>query len=131
GEMAALDGGPRSATVTAVEATETFALMRDDLLSFARENSDFALALIITLSNRLRRADEWLEDSYFQDLDTRMARRLIELAEEHGVDTNEGVEVQFPLTQSDLAGMLGATRVSVNRLLGSYQDAQLLRLGKG
>jgi CRP/FNR family transcriptional regulator, cyclic AMP receptor protein len=131
GEIAALDGGPRSATVTAVEATETMALLREDLLAFARENPDFALALIQTLAARLRRADEWLEDAFFQDLDTRMARRLLEVAEEHGRETKEGIEVAFPLTQSDLAGMLGATRVSVNRLLGVYQDAGLMRLGKG
>ena len=130
GEIAALDGGPRSATVTAVEPTETLALLREDLLSFAREHSDFALALIATLAARLRRADEWLEDAYFQDLDTRMARRLLELAEEHGKETDEGIEVEFPLTQSDLAGMLGATRVSVNRLLGTYQDAHLITLGR-
>lgn len=131
GEIAALDGGPRSATVTAVEPTETLALLREDLLAFARENPDFALALIQTLAARLRRADEWLEDAYFQDLDTRMARRLLDVAEEHGRQTPEGIEVTFPLTQSDLAGMLGATRVSVNRLLGVYQDARLIRLGKG
>lgn len=131
GEVAALDGGPRSATVTAIEPTETFALLREDLLALARESPDFALALIATLAARLRRADEWLEDAFFQDLDTRMARRLLELAEEHGRRTAEGIEVTLPLTQSDLAGMLGATRVSVNRLLGVYQDARLLRLGKG
>ena len=131
GEIAALDGGPRSATVTAVEPTETLALLREDMLSFARENPDFAQALIVTLAARLRRVDEWLEDTFFQDLDTRMARRLLELADEHGTPTAEGVEVQFRLTQSDLAGMLGATRVSVNRLLGVYQDERLLRLGKG
>jgi CRP-like cAMP-binding protein len=131
GEIAALDGGPRSATVTAVEATETLALLREDLLAFARENPDFALALITTLAARLRRTDEWLEDAYFQDLDTRMARRLLDVAEDHGRQTSEGIEVAFPLTQSDLAGMLGATRVSVNRLLGVYQDAQLIRLGRG
>lgn len=131
GEIAALDGGPRSATVTAVEPTETLALLREDLLAFAREHPDFALALIHTLSARLRRTDEWLEDAYFQDLDTRMARRLLELTEEHGRVTASGIEVQFPLTQSDLAGMLGATRVSVNRLLGVYQDARILQLGRG
>lgn len=131
GEIAALDGGPRSATITAVEPTETLALLREDLLSFARENPDFALALIGTLAARLRRADEWLEDAFFQDLDTRMARRLVELCEEHGAETPDGIEVHFPLTQSDLAGMLGATRVSVNRLLGVYQDEKLIRLGKG
>ncbi len=131
GEIAALDGGPRSATVTAVEPTETLALLREDLLAFAREHPDFALALIHTLAARLRRTDEWLEDAYFQDLDTRMARRLLELTEEHGRVTASGIEVQFPLTQSDLAGMLGATRVSVNRLLGVYQDARILQLGRG
>jgi CRP/FNR family cyclic AMP-dependent transcriptional regulator len=131
GEVAALDGGPRSATVTAVEPTETFMLLRDDLLSFAREHPEFALALIVSLAALLRRANEWLEDAYFHDLDTRMARRLLDLAEEHGRRTPAGIEVALPLTQSDLAGMLGATRVSVNRLLGVYQDDRLLRLGKG
>lgn len=131
GEIAALDGGPRSATVTAVEPTETLALLREDLLSFARENPDFTLALVATLATRLRRADEWLEDAFFQDLDTRMARRLLELCEEHGQRTPEGITVDLPLTQSDLAGMLGVTRVSVNRLLGVYQDARVLRLGRG
>ena len=87
--------------------------------------------MIITLAARLRRADEWLEDAYFHDLDTRLARRLLHLAQEHGRETSQGIEIAVPLTQSDLAGMLGATRVSVNRLLGVYQDAQLLRLSKG
>lgn len=131
GEVAALDGGPRSATITAVEPTETLALRREDIITFVRVNPDFALGLITTLASRLRRADEWLEDSYFRDLDTRMARRLLELAESFGRPTKEGVAVDTPLTQSDLAGMLGATRVSVNRVLGAYQDEGLLRLGRG
>jgi CRP/FNR family transcriptional regulator, cyclic AMP receptor protein len=131
GEIAALDGGPRSATVTAVEQTETLALLRDDLLASVRAEPDLALALIETLAARIRRTDAWLEDAYFQDLDTRLARRLVELADEQGRTTPDGIEVAFPLTQSDLAGMLGVTRVSVNRLLGAYQDDHLLRLGRG
>ena len=87
--------------------------------------------MITTLATRLRRADEWLEDAYFADLDTRLARRLLDLALDHGRQTSDGVEVAFPLTQSDLAGMLGATRVSVNRLLGAYQDARIIRLSRG
>jgi CRP/FNR family transcriptional regulator, cyclic AMP receptor protein len=131
GEIAALDGGPRSATVTAVEPTETLALLREDLLACVREEPDLALALIQTLAARLRRTDAWLEDAYFQDLDTRLARRLVELADEQGHPVPDGIEVAFPLTQSDLAGMLGVTRVSVNRLLGVYQDERLLRLNRG
>jgi CRP-like cAMP-binding protein len=131
GEIAALDGGPRSATVTAVEPTETLALLREELLASVREEPDLALALIATLAARVRRTDAWLEDAYFQDLDTRLARRLVELADEQGRTTPDGIEVAFPLTQSDLAGMLGVTRVSVNRLLGAYQDDRLLRLNRG
>jgi CRP-like cAMP-binding protein len=131
GEIAALDGGPRSATVTAAEAVETYALHREDLLSFVQAEPEVALALLATLAAKLRRTNEWLEDTYFLDLDQRMARRLLELAEQQGRHTPEGIVVEFPLTQSDLAGMLGATRVTVNRQLGIYQDAGLLRLGKG
>ncbi len=130
GEMA-LDGGPRSATVTALEATETLALLREDLLVTLRDHPELALSMIATLAARLRRTDAWLEDAYFLDLDTRLARRLMELADEQGRRTEEGIEVAVPLTQTDLGGMLGVTRVSVNRLLGTYQDAGLLRLGKG
>jgi CRP/FNR family cyclic AMP-dependent transcriptional regulator len=131
GEMAALDGGPRSATITAVEPTETLALQREDLLTSLRESPELALGIINYLVGLVRWMDALVENTYFQDLDTRLARRLLALADEHGQPTADGIEVAFPLTQSDLAGMLGVTRVSVNRLLGVYQDEGLLRLGKG
>jgi CRP/FNR family transcriptional regulator, cyclic AMP receptor protein len=131
GELAALDGGLRSATVTAVEQTETRMLLRDDVVNLARSSPDLAMALVRTLADRIRRTDDWLDDAYFADLDTRLANRLLELAEAHGQETADGVVVHFPLTQSDLAGMLGATRARVNRMLGIYQDAGLLRLGSG
>jgi len=131
GEVAALDGGPRSASVTAVEATETLVLHRDDLWAFVREQPAFAERVILSLVASVRRINTWLEDAYFNDLDTRLARRLNELAATRGQHGDGGVQVSFPLSQSELAGMLGATRASVNALLGSYQDAGLLRLGRG
>ena len=131
GELAALDGEPRSATVTAVEPVETFALMRDDLIATIRETPDLALALLATLAASLRRTNEWLEDAYYMDLDQRLARRLYDMAAEQGRQTADGVEVPLPLTQSDLAALVGATRVTINRQLGIYQDAGLLRLGRG
>lgn len=131
GEVAVLDESPRSATVTAVEPTETLVLARDDLLAALREDPELALALIATLASRLRRADARLEDAYFSDLGTRLARRLLQIAEEHGHRTGAGLEAPLPLTQAELASMLGAARSRVNGLLGSFQDAGLLRLGKG
>jgi CRP-like cAMP-binding protein len=133
GEVAALDGGLRSATVTAVEPTETLALHRDTLWACVREQPEFAERVILTLVASVRRINTWLEDAYFNDLDTRMARRLYELAATRGQTGVDGVSLQvsFPLSQSELAGMLGATRASVNAILGIYQDAGLLRLGRG
>jgi CRP-like cAMP-binding protein len=131
GEMAALDGGPRSTSATAVEPTETLTLLREDLLALLREDADLALAIIQELIARLRRTNASLEEAYYLSLDARMARRLLELAETQGRETADGVEVPFPLTQQDLAGMLGVTRVSVNRLLGTFQDDRLIRLNKG
>ncbi len=131
GEVASLDGGLRSATATAVEPTETLSLGREDLVAALRDDSEFALALISTLAGRLRKADLRLEDAYFSDLDMRLARRLLQLAEEFGRKATAGIEVPLPLTQSELASMLGAGRSRVNGLLGVYQDLGVLRLGKG
>jgi CRP/FNR family transcriptional regulator, cyclic AMP receptor protein len=131
GDFAALDGGARSATATAVEPTETLWMLREDLLNGVREEPDLALAIILELVAHLRRTNGWLEDAQSLDLDARFARRLLELADAHGHPTPEGIEVPWPLTQTDLAGMLGVTRVSINRLLGTYQDEGLLRLNKG
>jgi CRP-like cAMP-binding protein len=131
GELAALDGDLRSATITAVESTETKMLLREDVIALARTSADLAMALVQVLAERLRRTDDWLDHAYFADLDTRLAHRLLDLAETHGLETAEGITVRFPLTQSDLAGMLGATRARVNRMLGIYQDEGLLRLGTG
>jgi CRP-like cAMP-binding protein len=114
-----------------VEPVETFALLREDLLAAIREHPDLAMALLAKLAAHLRRTNEWLEDAYYMDLDQRLARRLYDLAVEQGRQTADGIEVSLPLTQSDLAALVGATRVTVNRQLGIYQDAGLMRLGRG
>jgi CRP/FNR family cyclic AMP-dependent transcriptional regulator len=129
GEIAALDGGARSATVTATEPTETAALSRQDLLEFVRAHPEFALRLIATLAQRLRRVDERLEDAHFLDLDTRLAKVLADLSDEQGQRLPDGT-VRITLTQSELASMIGATRVSANRLLKTFEAAGLVRRGR-
>jgi CRP/FNR family transcriptional regulator, cyclic AMP receptor protein len=130
GEVTVLDGGPRSATVIAVDAVETLALARDDLLAAIREDTELSVALIATLAARLRAADARLEDAYFADLPTRLARRLLQIADQHGHATDSGIEAPLPLTQTELAAMLGAARSRVNGALGVLQDEGLIRLGR-
>jgi CRP/FNR family transcriptional regulator len=132
GEMAAIDGVERSATAVAAEPLQTLSLGRDDLEALVTASPSVAVDIIITLASRLRRSDQRLEDASFFDLDTRLARLLYDFIGERGERGPDGaIHVRVPLTQADLAGMLGATRVTVNRLLGAFQDMGMVRLERG
>jgi CRP/FNR family transcriptional regulator/CRP/FNR family cyclic AMP-dependent transcriptional regulator len=124
GELALLDGGPRSASVVAMEPVETLVLGRQDFLAFFRSNIEAAERLVVTLARIIRRANEEVADLAFLDLPGRLAKKLLELAETHGhpLEGGKGAEITVPLTQEELAGMIGATRPSVNKVLGLYED---------
>jgi CRP/FNR family transcriptional regulator, cyclic AMP receptor protein len=121
GEMALLDGGPRSATVVALEPVETATLTRGDFLALLRRSPAAVNGLLAALARVIRQTDEDVGDLMFLDLQGRLAKKLLELAEAHGRQAN-GIEIQVPLTQEELAAMIGATRPTVNQLLGFYQN---------
>lgn len=131
GEVATLDGGPAPETVTAALPTLTYALRREVLQSLLRNNPRLMMSFVEALATQLRGRNERIEEIHLYDLSTRMARRLLELAERYGTPGTNGIEVPFPLTQAEFGGMLGATRVRVNLVLGSYQDAGVIRLDRG
>jgi CRP/FNR family transcriptional regulator, cyclic AMP receptor protein len=124
GELALLDGGPRSASVVAMESVETWVLGRQDFLLFFRSNIEAAERLIINLARTIRRTNEDVADLAFLDLPGRLAKKLLELAESYGQQQDGGktIEITVPLTQEELASMIGATRPSVNKVLGLYED---------
>jgi CRP/FNR family transcriptional regulator/CRP/FNR family cyclic AMP-dependent transcriptional regulator len=130
GELSLLDGRTRSASATAMEATQTLTLHRADLLEAIGKRPEMASDLLAALSDRLRRTDLLLEDAIFLDLPARLAKRLLELGEEHGIRTEQGLEIELRLTQQDLANFVGASRVAVNKLLGVFQDKGLIKLDK-
>jgi CRP/FNR family transcriptional regulator, cyclic AMP receptor protein len=126
GELALLDGGPRSATATTAEPVQLWALSREDALGPLLAVPG-AAGMLAALAQRVRRCDELLEELYTLDLPARLARALLRLASEHGERCADGVHINVPLTQSDLAMMVGASRPRVNVALGTYQDAGLVR----
>ena len=129
GELALLDGAPRSASAVALEATETLALPRDQFLALVATEPAIRDALLASLAGELRRLTTHVAELHFLDLTGRLAARLARLAEEHGqTPPGGGVRLDAPLTQSDLAAMIGATRQSVNKLLGEFEADGLLRL---
>ncbi len=122
GELALLDGEPRSATVVALETVETASLARGDLLRCLREHPAAMERLLTALAGMVRRADEGMADLVFLDLEGRLVKKLLELAADQERPADGAVEIELPMTQEDLAAMIGATRASVNKLLGWFQD---------
>jgi len=129
GELALLDGAPRSASAVALEPTEALALPRDQFLALVATEPAIRDALMAALAGELRRLTTHVAELHFLDLTGRLAARLARLAEEHGDRLPDGtVRLDAPLTQSDLAAMIGATRQSVNKLLGEFEADGLLRM---
>ncbi len=124
GEMALLDGMPRSADVIALEASALLALNQRDFLAFLKGNEGAIQAIFSYLTMRLRRTDELLEDAYFLNISARLARRLVELSEKYGQQSAEGgpIKIDLRLTQKDLASIVGTTRESVNKELRALRE---------
>jgi CRP/FNR family cyclic AMP-dependent transcriptional regulator len=120
GELSIVDGGPRSASAEALEPTVALVITREVLLDLATRDSGLTEALLRTLGALLRRLTEQASDLVFLDLPGRMAKLLAVLAAERGSETPEGIELDANLTQTDLAGMVGASRQSVNQILQGF-----------
>jgi CRP/FNR family transcriptional regulator, cyclic AMP receptor protein len=128
GELALLDGRPRSATATTVEPTETLSLPRDVFHELLDKHPELRDALFAALATLLRRITKHVEELHFLDLAGRLAARLSELAKQAAPGATRSIELDWPYTQSDLAAMIGGTRQSVNRLLADLIDDGVVRL---
>jgi CRP/FNR family transcriptional regulator/CRP/FNR family cyclic AMP-dependent transcriptional regulator len=128
GELSLLDEEPRSATAIAVDDdTQTLILPREAFLQLIRNHPEMAIHILELLSRRLRAADALAQDTALLDLPGRLARRLLELADRHGRREGDAVRIELRLTQSDLASLVGATRVATNRQIQRFQQQGVLR----
>jgi CRP/FNR family transcriptional regulator, cyclic AMP receptor protein len=130
GELALLDGAPRSTTATAVEPTETLALPRDEFLRLVGEDPRLVAALLRALATELRRLTGHVEELHFLDLAGRLSLRLVRLARGLDPGARGRIELNWPFTQTDLASMIGGTRQSVNRLLSGLVEEGLLEIDR-
>lgn len=130
GELSLLDQQPRSANVVTMVDTETIVLHRHEFVNFLDTHREVAIKMLAELSRRLREANIALEDAVFLDLPTRLAKRLLELGQKHGVITDRGVEIDLRLTQQDIADLVGASRVAVNKQLNMFKIKGLIDVDK-
>jgi CRP/FNR family transcriptional regulator, cyclic AMP receptor protein len=117
GEMPLFDHRNRSAEARALEPSEVVSVPYQPLRELYEEQPQLLWKVVALLAMRLRSMDEALADSVFLDVTGRTAKRLLELA-------GEADEFQLPITQEELAGMVGASRERVNKAIASF-----IRLG--
>ena len=130
GELALLDGKPRSASAIASGNTKTLVVRREDFTRWLSERPKAAFALLETLSLRVRRTDAALADFAFLDLPQRLAKRLLDVASVQQ-DGNEPSGFQIRITQAELASMLGVSRESVNKQLNRFARNGWIALSRG
>jgi CRP/FNR family transcriptional regulator len=126
GELAMIDGLPRSATVRAVRDCSLTFISRADFTALLRRHPELHTDIMTTLSARLRHSDEEMIASSFLTVRARVARALIQFAHHLGEDKDRGrVQIQHRVTHSDLAAMAGVARESVSRTLGNWQREKI------
>lgn len=128
GELALLDGEPRSATAVAMEPTTTLRVARVDFRRWLLERPEIGVAMLETLGQRLRRTNDAVTDLSFLELPQRIAKRVLVLAEMAG-GANDGREVR--VTQAALASMVGSSREAVNKHLKHFEAAGWVGLRRG
>ncbi|MFF3919204.1 Crp/Fnr family transcriptional regulator [Streptomyces sp. NPDC001852] len=126
GEMAALDGAPRSATVTACGPMTARALHPGVLRELLMRRPEVAAALTAMASNRLRFANQQRLNFLSYPAKVRLARLLVDLAASYGSPTHSGVVIRLRLTQSELATMVGTAEPAIHKALRELRNERLL-----
>jgi CRP/FNR family cyclic AMP-dependent transcriptional regulator len=124
GELALLDGGPRSASAEAVERSTLLVVTRPEVLQLLRSDEQVAEALLSTLGAMVRRTTRQVSDLAFLSLQGRVAAKLLDLAEPDQVRTRR-------VTQVELATMVGGARQTVNQALRSLESRGYIRSSGG
>jgi CRP-like cAMP-binding protein len=129
GVLALLDGAPRSATAVALDAVQALVLRRESFERLFDEQPLLRRALLSALTGEIRRLTAQVEDLHFLDLPGRLARHLLRSLEPADPDALPVGEqrLPWPYTQAELAGMIGGSRQSVNRLLADFVAEGLLQ----
>src|SRR6516225_6344289 len=117
GELAIIDGLPRSATVVAIRDCKLSFISREAFVSCIREHPEIYSDLVSTLVSRLREADDAMAAASFLTVKARVARALLELAEHLGRETDGRIVILHKIRQSDIAAMAGVARENVSRTL--------------
>ncbi|HWP16664.1 MAG TPA: Crp/Fnr family transcriptional regulator [Xanthobacteraceae bacterium] len=127
GEIALLDGQPRTADAFAVSDCELMQIDRRDFVPLISQRPEIALKLIEILCSRIRHTSEQVEDMTFLDLPGRLAKTLLWLSEQSGSSAGRKVSI----TQREIGQIIGMSRESTNKQLREWEEKKWLKLERG
>jgi CRP/FNR family transcriptional regulator, cyclic AMP receptor protein len=126
GEIALLDGRPRTADAVAATDCQLMVIDRRDFLPLLRSQQELAIKIIDVLCERLRRTSEQVEDIMFLDLPGRLAKALLRLT-----DDASRTDRKLTMTQGEIGEIIGMSRESTNKQLRDWQDRKWIKLERG
>ena len=127
GELAMIDGLPRSASIQVVRDCELTFIGRAAFTEMLHRNPELYVDIVKTLATRLRQSDEEMVASSFLSVRARVARALLQLAGQLGEEARPGrILIRHRITQSDLAAMAGVARESVSRTSRELQRQKIV-----
>jgi CRP-like cAMP-binding protein len=129
GEISALNGTPRSATVTTCRTSTIRIIRRNEFRAFLRSQPDAAMEIAGIVADRLRWANRRRVDFASYPVKVRLARVLCELAAAYGHREQDGIVVDIQLSQSELATLCGAAEISLQKALKELRDAGVIWTG--
>jgi CRP/FNR family transcriptional regulator, cyclic AMP receptor protein len=129
GEIALLDGNPRTATASATALAELMIIARAPFLALLQREPTLTIHLLQLLCQRIRWTSGWAEDSALLAVPPRLARRLLSLAQLHGQPSGNGV--QLKISQEEMGRFLGLSRQVVNQYLQDWKAKGWVDLGRG
>ena len=131
GEIALLDGHERTADATAMVDCELLVVPRRSLFALLERRPDLCIELLKVLCERLRKTNEQVEDLAFLDLEARIAKVLVRLAEEGSVGEVPSRAVGVKISQRALGELVGGSRESVNKHLQDWKRSGFIAIEKG
>jgi CRP/FNR family transcriptional regulator/CRP/FNR family cyclic AMP-dependent transcriptional regulator len=131
GELAVIDGLPRSATAVALDETLLYTISRESFRQHMQRFPQLALNFMKELTHRVRYNTRQMDSLASLPVSQRLARKLLELAQDYGRIETDNVIIDMTLTQTNLASLIGATRESTNKILRDFRERTLIWFENG
>lgn len=129
-EVVLFDAGGYPATAEVVEDSEVGLIRNSDMDRLLIKNPGMTLELLKIMARRLRNAQQQIMELALKDTTRRLAGLLLKLAENHGINKENGVLISLPLTNQEIANLVGTSRETVNRILSEFRRRKAVTIVK-